>query len=302
MPASKAIYRERIDRVIDYARAHLDRPVSLDELAGVAFFSSYYFHRIFTAITGETVNFFTNRLRLEKAARLLKYSGDSLTEIALECGFSSSSVFSRSFKQYFGITPRAYRKSGVIEKSKIRKELFPIQEYILPMSAEELRAAFPVRVEEFPERRVAFIRVQGAYEEDRVLKAFGRMADWARERELFATETIFGMSLDDPMVTPRDQYRYEVCLTIPEDFQVEADPEISVMRIRECKYAVTRVSGDLKLVATATSYLFTGWLIDSPYEPEHLHALEIFLDKENVCNWEHFDLELCVPVKPLQNY
>ena len=65
-------HAQRIDRVIDYLRANLHRPVKLAELANVACFSEFHFHRIFTAVSGETLNNFTNRLRLEKAARLLR--------------------------------------------------------------------------------------------------------------------------------------------------------------------------------------------------------------------------------------
>jgi len=85
-------YTKRIDQVIDYLRDHLDKPLKLKDLARVACFSEYHFHRVFGAMTGETVNDFTNRLRLEKAARLLTKTRQSLTEIALECGFSSSAT------------------------------------------------------------------------------------------------------------------------------------------------------------------------------------------------------------------
>ena len=62
-------YAQRINRVIDYLRGNLDRQVKLKELARVACLSEFHFHRIFGAVSGETVNNFTNRLRLEKAAR-----------------------------------------------------------------------------------------------------------------------------------------------------------------------------------------------------------------------------------------
>lgn len=149
-------YSRRIDRVIDYLRENLHRPVKLGELAHVACFSEFHFHRIFGAVSGETLNNFTNRLRLEKAARLLRYSEQSLTDIALDCGFSSSATFSRAFRSGYDTSPSQFRKSGEIKKSKICKELFPEEEYGLPMSAEEKRAAFPVRLIDFPERQVAY--------------------------------------------------------------------------------------------------------------------------------------------------
>ena len=133
-------YSRRIDRVIDYLRENLHRPVKLGELAHVACFSEFHFHRIFRAVSGETLNNFTNRLRLEKAARLLRYSGQSLTDIALDCGFSSSATFSRAFRSGYDTSPSLFRKSGEIKKSKICKELFTGQEYVLPMSAAEKRS------------------------------------------------------------------------------------------------------------------------------------------------------------------
>src|ERR1700741_1846992 len=102
-------YVQRIDRVIDHLRANLHRPVKLAELAEVACFSEFHFHRIFGAVCGETLNSCTGRLRLEKAARLLRYSAQSLTSIALECGFSSSATFSRAFRAAFDTSPSAFR-------------------------------------------------------------------------------------------------------------------------------------------------------------------------------------------------
>ena len=167
MPSAKtqanSEYSQRIDRVIDYLRGNLDRPVKLGELAKVACFSEFHFHRIFAAVCGETLNHFTNRLRLEKAARLLRYSKQSLTDIALDCGFSSPASFSRAFRSGYDTSPSQFRKSGKIKKSKICKELFQDQDYDLPMSAEEKRAAFPVRLIDVPERQVAYIRVTNAF-------------------------------------------------------------------------------------------------------------------------------------------
>src|SRR6516225_2988235 len=147
-------YAQRINRVIDYLRANLDRQVKLQELAKVACFSEFHFHRIFGAVSGETLNDFTNRLRLEKAARLLRYSDHSLTDIALDCGFSSSATFSRAFRSGFDTSPSQFRKSGEIKKSKICKELFSGAGYLLPMSAEEKRSAFPVKLIDVSERQI----------------------------------------------------------------------------------------------------------------------------------------------------
>jgi len=288
-------YAQRIDRVIDHLRGNLHRQVKLDELAKVACFSEFHFHRIFGAVSGETLNNFTNRLRLEKAARLLRYSDKSLTDIALDCGFSSSATFSRAFRSGYDTSPSLFRKSGEIKKSKICKELFDDQDYDLPMSAEEKRAAFPVRLIDFPERQVAYIRVTSAFEGDRVLAALKTMVEWAKSRDIFSQGILFGMTVDDPHVTPKHLYRYEVCFASSLPF--ECMEGMSKLKMPAMRYAVTKVSGDLRKVATAWDYIYRNWLIHSAYEPEHAPALEIFLEKENALDWSHCELELCLPVR-----
>ena len=288
-------YTERINRVIDYLRGNLDRQVKLKELARVACLSEFHFHRIFGAVSGETVNNFTNRLRLEKAARLLRYSGQSVTDIALDCGFSSSATFSRAFRSGYDTSPSQFRIRGEIKKSKICKELFPEDEYGLPMSAEEKKAAFPVRLIDIPERQIAYIRVTNAFEMDRVLAALKTLIAWAKSQDIFSPGILFGMSVDDPHVTPKHLYRYEVCLASSFPFQCREG--MLKLKMPAMRYAVIKVSGDIHRVATAWDYLYRDWLINSAYEPEHAPALEVFLDKESATDWSHFELELCLPVR-----
>jgi AraC family transcriptional regulator len=288
-------YVLRINRVIDYLRGNLDRQLKLEELAKVACFSEFHFHRIFRAVSGETLNKFTNRLRLEKAARLLRYSDQSLTDIALDCGFSSSATFSRAFRSGYGTSPSQFRKTGDIKNSKICKELFQDDGYDLPMSADEKKAAFPVTLIDVPERQVAYLRVTNAFEMERVLAAFKTVIEWAKSQDIFSQGTLFGMTLDDPHVTPKHLYRYEVCFASSLPF--ECTHGMSKLRMPAMRYAVTRVSGDMHMVATAWDYIYRDWLIDSAYEPEHAPALEILLDKENAMDWSHFELELCLPVR-----
>jgi len=291
-------YTERIDRVIDHLRANLDRAPKLVELAKVACFSEFHFHRIFGAVTGETLNTFTNRLRLEKAARLLRYTNHGITEVALDCGFSSSATFSRAFRAGYGNSPSQFRKSGEIKKSKICKEVLPFGEYVLPMSLEEKQVAFPVTLRNFPARTGAYLRVANAFEGNRVLKAFEKMLEWTKNQPGFSEGTLFGMSADDPHVTPMPLYRYEVCFETKQTFKRAVG--MSKLELPAMRYAVVRVSGNLHMVGTVWDYLFRDWLIHSDYEPEHAPGLEIYLDKERATDWSHFELELCLPIRTLR--
>src|ERR1700704_4132420 len=96
-------YAARMNRVVDHIQTHLADPLDLEQLAAVACFSPFHFHRLFRAWMGETLQAFVHRLRLERAAQLLLFDqAKSVSDIAQECGFSSASAFARAFKAAFG--------------------------------------------------------------------------------------------------------------------------------------------------------------------------------------------------------
>src|SRR5215471_6331337 len=106
-------YERRVYRVMDYIEGHLAEELTLEQLAAVAAFSPFHFHRVFAAITGETLSDFIRRIRLERAASALAMLHEtSVLEIALRCGFSSAATFARAFKGYFGMSATEWRDGG----------------------------------------------------------------------------------------------------------------------------------------------------------------------------------------------
>nr|WP_315217962.1 AraC family transcriptional regulator [uncultured Duganella sp.] len=109
-PSPRAEYTRRMNRVLNYIDQHLDQPLDLRQLAEVANFSPYHFHRVFAAWMGETLGDYARRRRLEKAAfRLSCKPAVSVLETALATGFGSGEAFSRAFKLKFGCTPTEWR-------------------------------------------------------------------------------------------------------------------------------------------------------------------------------------------------
>jgi len=88
------------------------RKISLKEIAAVAGLSAPYFSTIFKEEMGENLSKYLNRLRVEKASRLLLETDMSLGEIAACCCFEDQSWFSKIFKAYTGISPGKYRNQG----------------------------------------------------------------------------------------------------------------------------------------------------------------------------------------------
>jgi len=104
-------YRSRLNRTIDYIQNHYDEDLNLTKLAEIACFSKFHFHRIFRAMVGETLNDFVQRIRLEKSVQMLITElNKSITDIALDCGFSCSQNFAKIFKAHYGMTPSIVRR------------------------------------------------------------------------------------------------------------------------------------------------------------------------------------------------
>ena len=102
---------KRLCDVVEYISEYCCGDIKLDDIANRAGLSSAGCCRMFKRRFGCTVFSYIQRLRLQRASQLLAESDTSITEIALHCGFSSSSYFSKEFKEATGITPSEYRKA-----------------------------------------------------------------------------------------------------------------------------------------------------------------------------------------------
>jgi AraC family transcriptional regulator of arabinose operon len=101
----------RITTVLDYMETHLDRPIALEDLAELVSLSPSRLAHLFRETVGHPPMQSLIRLRMRHAARLLAYSTDPIQAIAAQVGYESAFHFSRQFKQTYGISPKAYRKT-----------------------------------------------------------------------------------------------------------------------------------------------------------------------------------------------
>src|SRR5262245_34758541 len=155
--ATAITYIQRVNLAIDHIVGHLGEPLRLRELARVALLSPFHFHRVFQALIGSTPADFVHRLRLDKALRLLAQPRPpSLTVIALACGFTSSSDFSRCFKRRFAVPPSSFDIGAWRGRRRARLEAIVEQATATPF-VERLPPrhnldGFRVRIRELPAR------------------------------------------------------------------------------------------------------------------------------------------------------
>jgi AraC-like DNA-binding protein/DNA gyrase inhibitor GyrI len=316
-------YQDRVNRVLDYISEHLDGDLSLSRLSAIACFSPFHFHRIFQGATGETLNSHVRRVRLERAALLMRSSPvERITDIALKVGFSGTAEFSRAFKNHFDKTASSWDRRSPLEKSKICKA----PEMLSFHTEEELKrwkTANQVRVRllQFHAVRYVYTRIFSPYGDSRLLDRYNELRGWLTQRGTDVREIVFiGMSLDDPTITPAEHCRYDLGIAFPKEpggilggilrsrgassrlgarlpDRAECDAQGITMRdLPPHQVASIHCVGDIAHEERAWHYLYRLWLPSSGFVPADLPAMELFVRLPEEIGWQTFDLETCIPV------
>ncbi len=330
MTATEREYVRRINRVMDFIETNLEHPLPLERLAEVALFSKYHFHRVFFARVGETPGQFIQRLRIEKAARLLLSNLERpVTEVALDCGFSDSAAFARAFSAVFGVSASEYRRrrkdpAGVMsnrnlgtvdgKQGKAADDEPRYGERIcdtnrrndMPTLSMQPIPAEAVTVVDQAELTLAYVRHTGPYFGDEQLfqRLFGTLYQWAGPRDLVKrgeTEEII-IYHDDPETVASEKLRISCCISVPPD--TETSGEVGSMTLPAGRYAQARFRVDATQFAGAWNWVFGVWLPQSGYQPADGLCYERYQDHEPTeqldgTTGRTFVVDICVPVKPL---
>lgn len=99
-----------IDRALRFIDLHYQTNITLEEVAEEINLTPTYLSRKFKKVTGATFKEYLTQIRIRQAAQALLTTDDSITKIALDCGFSSSNYFKDSFRKTTGVSPRTFRK------------------------------------------------------------------------------------------------------------------------------------------------------------------------------------------------
>jgi AraC family transcriptional regulator len=319
-------YLARINRVIDHIENHIGEDLTLDGLASVACFSKFHFHRIFGALTGETLCAYILRIRLEKAAgRLLGNPRATVTEIALDCGFANPSTFARAFRDHFGMSATAWRADVDPADRKHRQAVRKIRQLVRKarqaslgpslyrvsdlnflerrlLMKQDLPVKQPVQVgvQNLPELQVAYVRHTGPYAGDAKLfeRLFGRLSRWAEPRGLIRPDALFlTLYHDSPELTEPGKQRISVCLSVPKGTPVES--EIGTMPVHGGRYAIGRFELRADEYGGAWNYMAAVWMPDSGYQFDDFPCMEIYRNDPGEHPEHKHIVDICIPVKPL---
>ncbi len=290
-------YSKRMNEVINFILINLKEDLPLEKLAAVANYSPFHFQKIFKQVTGESPKQFIIRSRLETAAHLLiMHEHKSITEVALENGFSSPANFARSFKDYFGFSADELRNMPINERHNLhkkrdkQKQLLDTDNFfksiIIDKATEEL---LKVSVKRMSSIRGIFINT--SLEDDiKIQTAFKKIIQSADAHDLL-TQTSHFIGIIYP-----HQGLYRTVVTINPHQSIPKS--LSTTEISTGKFASYRTSGNIKNTFKSIKTFAELWLPKSGYRIANIFGFEILAENPLTKPYHLMEREIYIPVEP----
>jgi AraC family transcriptional regulator len=293
--------QNRINRIFSFIEDNLDSNLSLNKVSSEAYISPFHFHRLFKVITGETLNEYVTRKRIEKSALDLLHSKNPVRVVAFKLGFSSTSSFSKTFKKFYGVSPTEFQVQNPNRFSKIRQlkskngQPYPeTEQYICIITNLKTWVKMNAKIEirEINTMNLACASCNGP---QNLQKAYQKILGWATPLNLVnESSKMLTIYHDSFKVTEPEKVRMSACLILEE--AVELNPQVESRIIEKGKFLV----GHFEITMIEFEKSWTGlflWMNENGYEKEaNKEPFEIYHNNPN----EHPDkkaiVDLCIPI------
>jgi AraC-like DNA-binding protein/DNA gyrase inhibitor GyrI len=275
------IYRQKVNRVIDYISANLHQPLALDKLADQMNVSQRQLLRIMRSSLNESLHAYIARQRVERAVLYMQTEEMSLTKLAEKVGYKSPQSFSKAFKKQFGTSPKAYMS-----------ELWArLEAYV--KSSDNRQNHLQSEICEEDDLELVYIRIIGKYGESESYKTvWNKLIRFLEDNQALSEATrIIGISFDDPNVTSPERCRYYACASVQK--KIVPTGEFGTIRLRKGKYAVYTLKGSY----SGLQELYNNISINFDYSLRHGMAFEEYLNNPHNTKEEDLLTKVFIPIK-----
>jgi AraC family transcriptional regulator len=294
-------HRIKVSRVFQYIEEHLDQDLSLNKIAEIAYLSPYHFHRIFKYVTGENLNEYVIRQRIEKAATQLLHSSSSIAEIAYKYGYNDQAAFTKSFKKYYQVSPSAFKKENPNKYSKIRQiqskngqEYPSIEDYLCTINnlLNWIKMNTKFEVKEIAKLDLAYISCVGP---QNLESTYQKLMRWAMPQGLMNDDTkMITIFHDSFKVNEAPKVRMSASILLHKE--VEPDGEVALKTIEAGKYIV----GHYEIQMHEFEKAWTGaylWMNENGFSKDDRHPFELYHNNFNDHPERKAIVDIYIPVK-----
>ncbi len=227
-------YQQKVDKVIEYIHNHLSEDLNTRFLAEQSGISFFHFHRIIQAVTGEPLAAYINRVRLDTAVKLIRYSEEPISILAERVGYGDLSAFSKAFCKEFGFSPQEYRNNrNLVLNTHIDYKV---------RDNGDLLSDLVHKMVEVPDKEVIYIRIEGEYGSAEAYKAWDELMKFAIKNRLLTWRPEYlTYYYGDPDTIGFENCYSDLCLVVRK--KVIENQLISVQKVPGGKYLVFRYKG-----------------------------------------------------------
>ncbi|MDR1554124.1 MAG: GyrI-like domain-containing protein [Prevotellaceae bacterium] len=275
------IYRQKINKVIDYVSTNLHKPLSLDMIANQIHVSQRQLLRIMRTALNESLSAYVARQRVERAVMYMQTEELNLTTIAAMVGYDNPQSFSKAFRKHFGISPKAYLDMLYNHLETYAKCHGNGQSNLYSEIHEE------------DDLELVYIRIIGKYGEDKPYEtAWNKLVCFIEKNSVLSDKTRFiGISFDDPNVTCLDRCRFYACASTEK--KIAPSGEFGTIQIRKGKYAVYTLKGSY----AGLQELYNVISLDSKHVERHGLAFEEYINNPLDTDEAELLTKIFIPIK-----
>jgi AraC family transcriptional regulator len=274
MPPSPHATRllRRFQPVLDFIEAHLDSALDLTALAALAAYSPAHFQRQFAALYGLPIGRYQQWRRLHRAAQMLAYRQDTVTDIALQAGYASPEAFAHAFQRVMGCSPSAFRAQPDWQS----------WEHILASTQERLPMTdFLASLKIVDEPAIEVLAMTHRGDPRELGETVRRFIIWRRQYGLHpARYRTFNVFHTPPDVAAND-FRIDLCVEAPQRSDIDRE-NVFRTHLPSSRAAVITATGSDTRIRAAFDWLYRDWLPTSGDEPtDHppwLERIDLALD------------------------
>jgi AraC family transcriptional regulator len=279
---------EVIEGSLLYIEDNLQQPLSLESVSSSVNMSKYYFHRLFSAIMGCSLNQYILSRRLNASVQYIQNENLSLTDIAHQLNFGTPSSFTRAFKNLYGITPSSLKKNG---RAITLKEIPPVIKRPIKNINGDIVAGFTLT--DFKTAQISGI----AFEVDLARSDFKEV--------IRSNSRMIVNGIDDTISSPcyiiysncqPDSTKFKALVGIPQHLKIK-HPNYFTVDVPPFFCAQFRYSGDLLDIGDVFITDFARFLKISKQEPEEsdIELIQMFESIHRLDSSYH----ISVPIKKL---
>lgn len=263
---------ERLNKSINYIEEHLTEDISFEQIAKVAYCSTYHYQRMFAYMANVSLSEYIRRRRMSLAALDLQSGDKKIIDVAIKYGYTSPTAFNRAFQSIHKVAPSLVKKGGVSIKSYL-----PISFKITVKGVEELE----YRIEKKEAFRIVGVAQPLHREIDKNFEIVPEM--WQKVAMDGTIPKLAAMMDGQPMgllgvsvCNEEEDWRYFIAVTSSKSI----DDTLEEYTVPAASWAVFTGSGTGQSIQALEKRIVTEWLPTSGYEYANAPDMEVYLNAD----------------------